>query len=1469
MSEKERTRRWKVGLVIVLAVTGFAFAGVVSASTSMAAHGTAATASSSTAVPVQGSALAKVSGPSLTSQVTQQASQYGYTLTPDPTAFNPSQQMTLQVSLGSSQALDNYVQQVQNPASPLFHNFVSLGTLGNAFGVSPGQYAADASYFASYGLNVLPDSARMYLTVTGTIPQVEAAFHTQIASFNEQYYSPGAWNPLFGSASAGLNSTTSRVVYVSTGSAYLPRSMEAGGVAGLSTLFAAPDLATPFVGLSPGTSLTSLGFTTTTPTPAQTISPTQALGGGTGLACATTNYTWASLDGLNWQFFFPCTMPALSGATNLWHGVGTIDSEPDRGQGVTIGIIDVGCPFYSDLQQFDQQTGVDLLGHLTVIAINTSFEYFNNNNLTGCTYNGEVYGWTGETSLDLEYAAAMAPQAHIDLISVGDASLTSFDYAYQVTAQYLTTGASETLPAGVTVLNLNTGTTTPTTSIVASSVSITSNSYGTGEQLTAIFGTPMYLQVENEALDELAATGVTDFFATGDYGPTIYPFPVQAGIPADADGVTSVGGGMVTAEYDGATFPDTGVVTNISGLNMTVAPVSGVASFTYWEESLIIQYDYSTGTVSVPALPPGETGGGFGQSFSLAQPWWQNSLDMYDSGALIDPVISGSAAFNMSIYVFGSWALTYGGTSFATPTFAGQWALVEEQAIAAFGTPRMGEINALLFAAHNAQQAGVEPTSAYLPMTNIGTGGVTELICPASECGINIYEVIELWGPNNGYGQYQLAGQDEFPQDQNLPYWFGTLLNPAGSGWNYLQGLGMPNIATLDEQVIGAVPATQHALANQPFYVEEVVGSGVVPVQTLIAGQTYHFELVSASGGSLSGPFDVTTYSDGQTVITQISSPEFNYTAGWAAQDPSTNGSEYGYFYVTVATGAFSPGWTFQYFAVAQPLLSTGTLTLGVFTPLGLVTCGEAQVPMEQSTGLGTLASGGEALVTLNGVPVGGAVITQTAVDISPAAIVDPSIPSTPEGTVIGSYLSSVSGLGAFWTDSGQLYGDIADQFPGPIGPLLPVVFTLQATYDGLSSNSVTVVAEPESGYFSTNVSLSGGYVTGTVGFYGMTYLNYLNISVGSSPGEFVNYTYTPQTVYTGLVAINLTAPTSGPIVLSAVGAGESTYMIIACGGLVGYGDYFMLCGLEEPLTYEAVWEDPVVLLPATLTTSQAGASLVVGDDTISWTGTAFPGATGTLSLVSAAGSTVLATGLSGSYTLNTATLADGYYSVVFTETAPGAVTTTRIASLYAGNEIAALTATVAGLNAEVASLQSASNVTSAELAADLATIAGLQSQLAQLAATNSADATQVQTLQTELSQDASMIATLQAELSQRHGAAAAPWYDALGGLGVLAVIGAAVLVALIGGFLYGRRRPAPGDRRPDRDPSGSDPAASGRPSTPSTDSDSVVGGAALQVSPTQSVPMHGALGPSAPKAPLPIAVAPRARSDEYLGPPN
>src|SRR5579875_2803030 len=140
--------------------------------------------------------------------------------------------------------------------------------------------------------------------------------------------------------------------------------------------------------------------------------------------------------------------------------------------------------------------------------------------------------------------------------------------------------------------------------------------------------------------------------------------------------------------------------------------------------------------------------------------------DIYNTGQMIIPVVSGSADFEMTIYTPScaysgicppGWQFGYGGTSFATPIQAGEWALIESKVAATTGLSKeMGDVNPLLFLAHNAQQ--LTQVNPYLSMT--------------SQPMPNAFASS---GAENYFDSYLLSLGYTFPVDRNLPAWYATM----------------------------------------------------------------------------------------------------------------------------------------------------------------------------------------------------------------------------------------------------------------------------------------------------------------------------------------------------------------------------------------------------------------------------------------------------------------------------------------------------------------------------------------------------------------------------------------------------------------------------------------------------------------------------------------------------------------------
>ncbi|MGZ3529909.1 MAG: S53 family peptidase [Vulcanimicrobiaceae bacterium] len=87
------------------------------------------------------------------------------------------------VKMQNQTALLRYAQQVSDPSSSLYRQFLTPKEIGERFGAAQADYQNTAKYFAGYGLHVGGWPQREMLFVAGPRPQLEAAFGTKFGMY--------------------------------------------------------------------------------------------------------------------------------------------------------------------------------------------------------------------------------------------------------------------------------------------------------------------------------------------------------------------------------------------------------------------------------------------------------------------------------------------------------------------------------------------------------------------------------------------------------------------------------------------------------------------------------------------------------------------------------------------------------------------------------------------------------------------------------------------------------------------------------------------------------------------------------------------------------------------------------------------------------------------------------------------------------------------------------------------------------------------------------------------------------------------------------------------------------------------------------------------------------------------------------------------------------------------------------------
>ena len=112
--------------------------------------------------------------------------------------------VVLALALSNPSGAQALAQRVNNPTDSMYEQFVSPSEFAAAYGPTSAQVNAVTSYLTGKGFtNVQPEANNLFVSATGTVAQVQAAFNTTLQQFN--------WN--------GLR------VFANTGPAFVPSSL--------------------------------------------------------------------------------------------------------------------------------------------------------------------------------------------------------------------------------------------------------------------------------------------------------------------------------------------------------------------------------------------------------------------------------------------------------------------------------------------------------------------------------------------------------------------------------------------------------------------------------------------------------------------------------------------------------------------------------------------------------------------------------------------------------------------------------------------------------------------------------------------------------------------------------------------------------------------------------------------------------------------------------------------------------------------------------------------------------------------------------------------------------------------------------------------------------------------------------------------------------------------------------------------
>jgi subtilase family serine protease len=631
-------------------------------------------------------------------------------------AVDPATAITVTVwlQLQNEAKLDALVQSQCKKGSSTYHKWITQDQFNASFGPTPQTVNAVQNFLNAKNLStVFVAENNMYMKVQGSVGDIQSAFHVSIHKYNlsgNQYRS--------NTADPSLNSTPGAQIAAITGMddyGFQPALAQPSGPDGKPFPFVPLTKITPGGVFFEGQAFRGVE-TQTFISPSHNASYT-----GNRYGADITNMTLGHLPP---QGYSPDEIQTAYNLKPLY-------AAGLNGTGETIVITDAfgSATIAQDAAAFSAIYGLPPVNLQIVKAPGIS------NNPLGVARN-----WDVETTLDVEWAHAIAPGANIALVLATDRSSLDEAINYAVVHHL-----------GNTI----------------------SNSWSSVEAL----GNPAQFIRVNRILEMAAAQGIDVNFATGDFGDES-PVIGQASVdfPASSPFSTGVGGTSLALNPDNTIMFQTGWGTNLTriadietvrGTNgPPVVPPLKVLGAPFFNPNIFLGFQF---------------GAGGGVSGVFARPAFQSGLSVPGNTRLVPDISMVADPFTgveIIQTIGGQLSIgTIGGTSLATPVFSGVMAIA-------------------------AQKAGHGLGQAAQLVYTLPAGAVTDIVPVLPAGSVNVTGTIDgipqsassLASPLGNTTTYYSALYNSPFSTRWFVITFGTDTSlTTGPGWDNVTGVGTPN----------------------------------------------------------------------------------------------------------------------------------------------------------------------------------------------------------------------------------------------------------------------------------------------------------------------------------------------------------------------------------------------------------------------------------------------------------------------------------------------------------------------------------------------------------------------------------------------------------------------------------------------------------------------------------------------------